>query len=260
MEIHLPKAARSWREFAIEIGTIICGILIALSLEQGIEWVHWRQEVAEAEVRLTSEVEANLRNAYARLVLKPCYDGRLVQLRDRLLEPGPWQGMPLAMTAPGPGVTISPFQAGGLLTSAMPPVYVTYFGLWPDDAWTASAAGGVTLHMSAERAADYTKLYRGFARLNDIQNQEQPLEARLSPLSLNRDVPEADRTRYLETIGELNYLNVKAGVMARQLISVADKAGLRIKRSAADRLIGTWRGDQRFRACLDTVSVPLAPD
>jgi hypothetical protein len=35
MDIHSPKAAHSIREFLIEIGTIICGILIALGLERG---------------------------------------------------------------------------------------------------------------------------------------------------------------------------------------------------------------------------------
>ena len=45
MDIHRPKAAHSIREFLIEIGTIICGILIALGLEQGIEWLHWNHTV-----------------------------------------------------------------------------------------------------------------------------------------------------------------------------------------------------------------------
>lgn len=39
MEIHKPKAAHSWREFLVEIGTIVCGILIALGLEQVVETV-----------------------------------------------------------------------------------------------------------------------------------------------------------------------------------------------------------------------------
>ena len=37
MEIHRPKAAHSVREFLIEIGTIVCGILIALGLEQAFK-------------------------------------------------------------------------------------------------------------------------------------------------------------------------------------------------------------------------------
>jgi hypothetical protein len=45
MEIHRPKAAHSIGEFLVEIATIICGILIALGLEQAIETLHWRHEV-----------------------------------------------------------------------------------------------------------------------------------------------------------------------------------------------------------------------
>ena len=36
MDIHKPHAAKNWREFAVEIGTIVVGILIALGLEQVI--------------------------------------------------------------------------------------------------------------------------------------------------------------------------------------------------------------------------------
>jgi hypothetical protein len=55
MDIHKPKAAHSIREFLIEIGTIICGILIALGLEQGIEWVHRQNVVREARSALNEE-------------------------------------------------------------------------------------------------------------------------------------------------------------------------------------------------------------
>lgn len=59
MEIHKPKLARNWREFAIEMGTIVCGILIALGLDQTAEWLHRRAEVAEAREALRPEIAAN---------------------------------------------------------------------------------------------------------------------------------------------------------------------------------------------------------
>jgi hypothetical protein len=59
LEIHKPKAAHSLREFASEIGTIICGILIALSLEQGAEALHRRAEVAETREALKREIGQN---------------------------------------------------------------------------------------------------------------------------------------------------------------------------------------------------------
>ncbi len=33
MEIHKPHAAKTWREFAVELATITAGILIALTLD-----------------------------------------------------------------------------------------------------------------------------------------------------------------------------------------------------------------------------------
>ena len=56
MDIHKPKAAHSWREFAVEIGTIICGILIALMLEQVVEAVHRNVEVKETREALRAEL------------------------------------------------------------------------------------------------------------------------------------------------------------------------------------------------------------
>ena len=63
MDIHRPKAAHSWREFLIEIGTIICGILIALSLEQVVEAIHRDAEVREARAALHVEIKANVATA-----------------------------------------------------------------------------------------------------------------------------------------------------------------------------------------------------
>jgi hypothetical protein len=60
MEIHKPKAAHSWREFLIEIGTIICGILIALGLEQAVEAGRTSAEVREAREALREEVKDNV--------------------------------------------------------------------------------------------------------------------------------------------------------------------------------------------------------
>ena len=60
MDIHRPKAAHSVREFLIEIGTIICGILIAVGLEQVVEAGHRSAEVREAREALREEVKDNV--------------------------------------------------------------------------------------------------------------------------------------------------------------------------------------------------------
>ena len=60
MDIHKPKAAHSIREFLIEIGTIICGILIALGLEQVATAIHERRIADEARESVRAEVRENL--------------------------------------------------------------------------------------------------------------------------------------------------------------------------------------------------------
>lgn len=46
MHVHIPKPIHGWKAFGTEIITIVIGILIALALEQVVEWLHWRDKVA----------------------------------------------------------------------------------------------------------------------------------------------------------------------------------------------------------------------
>ena len=79
MDIHKPKAAHSWREFLIEIGTIICGILIALGLEQVVQLLHRQSELAEAREALREELSANAKVLKMSLEVGPCVLRRLDQ-------------------------------------------------------------------------------------------------------------------------------------------------------------------------------------
>jgi hypothetical protein len=80
MEIHKPKAAHSWREFLIEIGTITCGILIALGLEQGIEALHWHEAVSAAREALHQEIARNNGYFADRVAVSPCIDQHIAQV------------------------------------------------------------------------------------------------------------------------------------------------------------------------------------
>ena len=78
MDIHKPKAAHSWREFLIEIGTIICGILIALGLEQGIEAFRTHETVEALKSVLNRELASN-RARYERLRDSDACSERLIR-------------------------------------------------------------------------------------------------------------------------------------------------------------------------------------
>jgi hypothetical protein len=54
-------AANSWKEFFVHIATIVLGLLIAVGLEQAVEWVQHRREVAETREALRREHDLNVK-------------------------------------------------------------------------------------------------------------------------------------------------------------------------------------------------------
>jgi len=60
LDVHpAHHAASSWKEFFIHIATIVLGLLIAIALEQTVEYFHHRREISEVREELRGEREAN---------------------------------------------------------------------------------------------------------------------------------------------------------------------------------------------------------
>ena len=60
IDVHpAPHAATTWKDFLIHIATIVIGLLIALSLEQTIEYFHHRSEIQELRHSLAEERDHN---------------------------------------------------------------------------------------------------------------------------------------------------------------------------------------------------------
>lgn len=60
LDIHPPhEAAHTWKSFLIHIVTIVIGLLIAIGLEQTVEYLHHRHQAHEARRRLLAEVKTN---------------------------------------------------------------------------------------------------------------------------------------------------------------------------------------------------------
>jgi len=61
-EVHPSHPAiRTWRDFLVHITTIVIGLLIAIGLEQSVEYVHHRHQLQEARRELLKEVDDNRR-------------------------------------------------------------------------------------------------------------------------------------------------------------------------------------------------------
>jgi hypothetical protein len=60
LDVHPPhESAHTWKDFLIHIATIVIGLLIAIGLEQSVEYFHHRHEVAETREALRREKEEN---------------------------------------------------------------------------------------------------------------------------------------------------------------------------------------------------------
>jgi hypothetical protein len=59
-EIHAPhEAIHTWKDFFIHIATIVIGLLIAIGLEQTVEYIHHHQQAKHAREMLQQEMERN---------------------------------------------------------------------------------------------------------------------------------------------------------------------------------------------------------
>jgi len=103
-EVHAPhEGINTWRGFALHIATVFIGLLLALGLEQTVEYVHHRHAIREARDALAAEHQENVRryhdNVRAHLLrLANQYSDQRV-LRYLLAHPGtPQDKLPGVMT------------------------------------------------------------------------------------------------------------------------------------------------------------------
>jgi hypothetical protein len=60
LDVHPPhEAAHTWKDFFIHIATIVVGLLIAIALEQSVEWMHHRHIIHVARENIHTEMDAN---------------------------------------------------------------------------------------------------------------------------------------------------------------------------------------------------------
>ena len=64
LDVHPPhEPAHSWRDFFVHMATICLGLLIAIGLEQSVEWMHHRHELKELREALRRDGQKQIRDA-----------------------------------------------------------------------------------------------------------------------------------------------------------------------------------------------------
>jgi len=201
MEIHKPKAAHSWREFLIEIGTIICGILIALSLEQAVEWFHWRHEVREAKAAIHDDLTMASLFAEERLARKACDDAYLDDLAAAVAA-SPAQCKP------------KPFDYCGLPHSA---VYTGFWRPWPTEVWQTIETSGAVSHFDARYRLQAPFVFNFIREIGELSREERRLATDLNPLGYQINMTPDAKVGFLKSIAAIRAANDWLAVYSHDL-------------------------------------------
>ena len=153
LDVHPPHhAATTWRDFFIHIITIVIGLLIAIGLEQTVEYFHHRHQVAETRELLRNEREDN-RQAFARDIKN--FRVTSAELQNNLLV--------LAYLSHHPG-TPDEKLPGTLL-------WLHGGALYQSSAWDEAQTSGVTSLMPREEVAEMQKLYAQLRKIGDSNRE-----------------------------------------------------------------------------------------
>ncbi len=149
LDVHAHQAVHTWKDFFVHIATIVIGLLIAISLEQSVEFFHHRHRVAEAREALRLELRLNVNRfeaeteGFRRFV--PILQTNLAIFQYLQQHPG-------APLASWPG--------------ALDWNYINFIYL--DNAWKTAQQSGVLEYMPADEVRHYAAIHRRLDILNDL--------------------------------------------------------------------------------------------
>jgi hypothetical protein len=145
LDVHAPHdAVHTWKSFFIHLVTIVIGLLIAVGLEQSVEWLHHRHQLREARRELSTELEANRRLLKANqddlIKVQVALAQDMVILREHQKTHAPLSG---------------------------PLDYSWEFWRTPDAAWQTVKQNGTLSLMSYEEQKAYVFVYTVFGNVMD---------------------------------------------------------------------------------------------
>ncbi|HEY5056954.1 MAG TPA: hypothetical protein VII58_12395 [Acidobacteriaceae bacterium] len=147
IDVHAPHGGlHTWKDFWIHLGTITLGLLIAISLEQSVEWLHRVQQRHQLEEDLRTEGENNRRHAEIDIALYDKIVVWLVQLQH---------GVDEARASGGKIAFVYPARPEGIPDS---PRYVAYHVL-QTEIWTTAKESSLLVLLPRDEAQLYARLY-----------------------------------------------------------------------------------------------------
>ncbi len=185
MDIHKPKPWHGSSELLKEIGTIVVGVLIALAGEQGVEALHSRHLIGQAEAAMRAEiVDDEGPQAYARLAVGLCLARELDDLRNALDH------------------RLAPEAFGRLAASYEPP-----HRTWDEGAWKAAESSGVLGRMGPAKLHRWSLAYDIVPGLGAVAGLQAEALARLKLTRFKSGAWTQARADELSTMVPISFRN-----------------------------------------------------
>jgi hypothetical protein len=149
LDVHAPhESVHTWKDFFIHIATIVIGLLIAIGLEQTVEFFHHRHQVADVREQLETELRINVATFRAQMLEMR----RLAPILQRDLEV-------LHFLREHPGAP----------RSSWPGELSWWYADYPYvlSAWNAAHESSVLALMPRREVEQRSALYRSLAALNE---------------------------------------------------------------------------------------------
>ena len=154
LDVHAPhEVLHTWKDFFIHIAIIVIGLLIAVGLEQTVEYFHHRQQVAEIRRSLAEERRIN-----EAIFTSACSEFR----RYAPILLGSLQTLTYLRTHPG----ASPSQWPGRFSFYM---LIIHF---QDSAWKTALQSAALEYMPRAEVRNYSDVYARLAEVSDESEAE----------------------------------------------------------------------------------------
>jgi hypothetical protein len=166
LDVHAPhEVVRTWKDFFIHIATIVIGLLIALGLEQTVEFFHHRRQVAEIRRSLAEERRIN-----EAIFASACNEFR----RYAPILLGSLQTLTYLRTHPGAPADQWPGRFSFYIAT-------THF---QDSAWKTALQSAALEYMPRAEVRTYSDIYARLAKVNDESEAELQAVIRAKSLML----------------------------------------------------------------------------
>ena len=205
MHVHLPKPLHGWREFFGEVAIIVIGVLIALGLEQAVEYLREAKFSREAQETVRAEIGGDVGQLASRISTEPCIRRRLDEISSFIDRASGTHAVEI------------------LQWVGRPQVWQMALGWWE----AASQSGRASL-LTGEDQARFAFIYSSLRAVQESENSEQILWAQLRSMEGQARLSQTAASDMRSVLSQARLADWRVRVGFGQAREAAEQLGIRL--------------------------------